>query len=146
MVRMTTNGWLLDPLKDMLRFERDMDNLFWGSGGSRASSTPPINVYSGEDDVVVTSEIPGIKAEDVEISVSGDTLTMKGTRKAEDLAQGATWHRRERGEGSFYRRVRLPFSVDSQKVEAAYEKGVLRITLPRSEADKPRKISVRTSE
>jgi len=136
------SGW--NPWRDIDRLEHEMGNLVSGLGRSRSVQFPPINVFSSEDDVVITSEIPGIDPNDIDLSVTGDTLTIKGNRKPRELSEGQTWHRRERGTGSFYRSVTLPFNVDSKKVEADYTKGVLKITLPRADADKPKKITVKT--
>ncbi len=77
--------------------------------------------------------------------MTGDTLTIKGTRKPHDVKQGETWHRRERGSGDFFRTVQLPYNVDAGKVQAECVAGVLKIVLPRAEADKPRKISVKAA-
>ena len=136
-------GW--NPWREMEKIEQEVGSLFSGLNRSRAANFPPINVFTGEDDVIVTSEIPGIDPSDVDLSVTGDVLTIKGNRKPHELAEGEKWHRRERGHGNFYRTVQLPFNVEGGKVEASYTKGVLTITLPRAEADKPRKISVKTA-
>ncbi len=98
-----------------------------------------------ENDVVVTSEIPGVNPDDIDISVTGDTLTIKGKRQQPELKEGQTWQRRERSGGSFYRTIELPFTVDSSKVEADYTKGILKITLPRAESEKPKKISIKAA-
>jgi HSP20 family protein len=81
---------------------------------------------------------------DIEISVRDDTLTLRGSRKAVELEEGTTYHRRERGSGAFARTVELPFRVEGGKVEATFEKGVLKISLPRAEEDKPKKITIKT--
>jgi len=94
---------------------------------------------------VITAEVPGVSADEIDISVVGETLTLSGERKPEDLEGGVRYHRRERGGGRFSRSIELPFRVDADKVEAAYDKGILRVTLPRAEADKPRKITVRAA-
>lgn len=132
-----------DPFQTMENVERDINRLF-----TRTPSTgyPPINVYSNENDVLVTSEIPGIDPKEIDLNIAGNTLTLKGERKPLALKNGDTWHRRERGYGQFLRTVRLPYNVDTGKVEANYEKGILKIALTRAEADKPRKINVRTAE
>ncbi len=101
-----------------------------------------MNVWTNSDGAVVTAELPGINPDDLEISVQGDTLTLRGTRDPEQLCEGEAYHRRERGCGKFQRAFQLPFVVDAGKVEATYELGVLSITLPRAESDKPRKIQV----
>ncbi|HHO77319.1 MAG TPA: Hsp20/alpha crystallin family protein [Deltaproteobacteria bacterium] len=135
-------GW--NPWREMDRLENEMGNIFSGISSGRSVKFPPINVFSSEDDVVITSEIPGIDPADIDLTVIGDALTIKGNRKPQELAEGQTWHRRERGTGSFYRSVTLPFNVDGTKVEADYVKGVLKVTLPRAEADKPKKITIKT--
>jgi HSP20 family protein len=138
------SGWRWDPWREMQRFEQEVGSLLSGVNRSRATSFPPINVFASEDDVIITSELPGIDPSDVDLSVTGDVLTIKGNRKSQELEEGQTWHRRERGAGSFYRNVQLPFNVDRSKVEADYSRGILKITLPRAEAEKPRKINVKT--
>jgi len=134
---------LWDPFQEMAAFERDFDRLLTRS---RTGGYPPVNVYTDENDVMITSEIPGIDPATIDLSVTGDTLTLKGDRKPQELKNGDTWHRQERGYGSFSRTIRLPYIVEGNKVNAAYEHGVLTITLPRSEADKPRKINVSPAE
>ena len=88
--------------------------------------------------------MPGFDPDQINISVTGDTLTVSGNRTPEDVGEGARYHRRERGCGRFTRSFQLPFQVDGVAVEAAFENGVLRIELPRAEADKPKKITVKT--
>ncbi len=105
---------------------------------------PAINVWENGDNVYVEAEVPGLKSEHLEISVVGDELTLKGSRSAVDN-ESAAYHRRERGLGGFTRVVRLPSAVESNSVEAALSDGVLRLTLPKAEAAKPRKIHVRTA-
>ncbi len=134
-----------NPWLEMERFEREASGLLSGLGRSRTAGFPPINVLTSENEVIVTSEMPGVDPADVDLSVNGDTLTIKGTRKPQELAEGQKWHRRERGHGNFYRTVQLPFNVESSKVNADYTKGVLTVKLPRAEADKPRKITVKTA-
>lgn len=104
-----------------------------------------MNVWTNEDGAVVTAELPGIDPKDIDISVNNDTLTVTGCRQLQELPEDATYHRRERGCGRFSRSFQLPFQVESEKVSAAFERGVLRITLPRAEVDKPRKIAVKTA-
>jgi len=145
MARIGRIGLSWDPLREMEQLERDWSKLFSGFGRAAAVKYPPVNVFTSEEDVVVTSELPGVNPEDVDLTITGDVLTLKGTRRRQEIGEGQTWHRRERGYGDFYRTIQLPYNVDSAKVEAKYNKGILRITLPRAEADKPRKISVKTA-
>jgi HSP20 family protein len=110
-----------------------------------APSFPALNIWSNEDELIITAEVPGINPEDLDISVVGDNLTLKGERKAEEMDENARYHRQERGYGSFSRTVQLPFPVDIDKVDANFTNGVLEITMPRAEADKPRKIAVKSA-
>jgi len=96
--------------------------------------------------VLVTAELPGVKLEDLDIAVQGDTLTLQGVREPETLEDGERYHRRERPTGRFQRVFQLPYEIEVTKVEATYEAGVLHISLPRAEADKPRKIQVRAAK
>jgi HSP20 family protein len=134
----------------MERLHRDVNRLFYDSfsqAGGRVgpANYPVMNVWSNEDGAVVTAELPGINAEDIEISVVGDTLTLSGSRQADELEEGEKYHRRERGSGKFSRSFQLPFRTEADKIEATFDKGVLHISLPRSEADKPKKISVKSA-
>jgi HSP20 family protein len=79
----------------------------------------------------------------VDVSVVGDTLTISGAREAAALKGGESYHRQERSHGRFTRSLQLPFHVEAGKVEAKYDKGILRVTLPRAEADKPKKVAVK---
>jgi len=132
--------------REMERLRREMNRLFAGlptSAGAAAPGYPAMNVWTNEDGAILTAELPGVDADDIDISVVGDTLTLSGDRQPDELPEEATYHRRERGRGRFSRVFRLPFPIDSDKVEAAFEKGVLRVSLPRPESDKPRKIAIK---
>ncbi len=137
-------GRIADPVTDMQRLQREMNRLFSGASELYGHDFPPVNVWRGEDGVIVTAEAPGIDPEKVDISVVGDSLTLSGMRERDVLKEGESYHRQERNQGRFTRTLQLPFHVESGKVEAKYEKGVLHITLPRAEADKPRKIKIKT--
>jgi HSP20 family protein len=131
--------------------QREMDRLFNTFYGNRsrlqaAPSFPAMNVWTNQDGAVLTAELPGINPEDIDISVVGETLTLTGARQPEELPEGEKYHRRERGYGKFTRTFQLPFPVEADKVNAVFEKGVLHISLPRAEADKPRKISIKTAQ
>jgi len=123
-----------------------MNRLFDGyDGGTALSRFPAMNVWGNHENVVVTAELPGMDAGDIDINVVNNQLTIKGERKAEMPADGAVCHRSERGTGGFVRTVRLPFAVEGDRVSARYEKGVLTITLPRHEATKPKRIEIKAS-
>jgi HSP20 family protein len=139
---------LSDTLEEMDRMRRRMDRVldaFSGGGGLPAISGvfPPIKVREENGTIHVEAEVPGIRAEDIDISVTGRTLTLKGERKPEE-ASGASFHRRERGYGSFHKAVTLPEDVNAEAIEAECKDGVLKIVLPKAEHAKPRKIAVKT--
>lgn len=125
-----------DPLRELVRLQADVNRAFTEGTGS-----PAFNVWTGEDTVQVTAELPGFKADALDISVIGKTLTIKAEREASAI-EGATAHRRERAHGRFERTIELPFRVDAEKVEATYVGGALTVVVPRAEADKRRVIAV----
>jgi len=137
-------GGTADPLQEMQRLQREMNRVFSGLDQAVSRETPPVNAWVGEGDVIVTAELPGVDPANVELSVVGDTLTISGSREPEALKEGENYHRQERSYGRFTRSLQLPFHVETAKVEARYDRGILQITLPRAEADKPRKISVKS--
>ena len=136
--------------REIERLRRDMDRLFENTvprlPRARAARFPVINVWADEQEgALVTAELPGISPEDINISVTADTLTLSGSRAPEDLPQEAQYHRRERYCDEFSRTMQLPYTVNTDQVAATAENGVLTITLPRAEAEKPRQIEVKTS-
>jgi len=107
---------------------------------------PAVEVYEKADKFVVRTELPGMKKEDIDVSVIGDTLTIGGERKAESEVKDEDYYRCELCYGKFSRSVGLPAAVDSAKVDASYENGILEITLPKVEAAKPKKVTVKAKE
>ena len=105
---------------------------------------PAVNVWVSGDNAFLTSEIPGVEAGSLEISVVGKSVTIRGTRQPELLKEGETFHRKERWLGQFSKTIEMPFAIDSAKVEAKSAMGILQISLPRAEADKPKKITVKS--
>lgn len=134
------------PWRELDRLQRDMNRLFADMGsesqGRTAPSYPAMNVWTNEDGAVITAELPGMNADDIDISITGDALTLRGDRAADDLGENGKYHRRERNIHSFSRTIQLPFAVEAEQVEARFEKGILHISLPRAEAEKPKKIAV----
>jgi HSP20 family protein len=113
----------------------------------REAGFPAINVWTNnEDGIVVTAELPGVEREDVHITVTVDKLSISGKRASETSAQGVKYHRRERPYGEFSRTFQLPFSVNKEKVKAKLQMGLLQITLPRAETEKPRQIAVQAGQ
>lgn len=136
--------------RELEQMRRDMDRLFTESfprnRRARSGSFPAINVWTNDaEGAVLTTELPGINPDDIDISVTGDTLTLSGSCKPDEAPESAQYHRRERPRGDFNRTVQLPYAVDPDKVEARVERGVLTIVLPRAEAEKPRQIAVKTA-
>jgi HSP20 family protein len=132
----------------MNRLHNEMNRLFGRyANGARelAGGYPPLNVWEDEGHLYVEAELPGFELDDLEMFVTGENqLSMKGERKRPEMENG-TWHRQERGYGSFSRIMDLPTTVDADKVSAGFKNGVLTVTLPKMEAAKPKKIQVKVS-
>lgn len=124
----------------------DFVNRFFGGKPGRAvnRSVPACNLWADESGAVLTSEIPGFALEDIEITISGQDVTVKGNRK-EQPAEGAKYIRQERNQGEFERAFQLPYRIDAARVEAKLVNGILEVALPRAETDKPRKININAS-
>lgn len=148
------SGWprwdWTSPFDELDRMRRQMEMLSEGlaRGVWREPSAgvfPLMNVTEDKDKYYVRAELPGIKANELDISVTGDTLSISGERKIPAENEKAQYHRREREAGSFSRIVNLPTQVDTGKVEAHCTDGVLTVVLPKAEAAKPKQITVKTS-
>jgi len=116
-------------------------NRLFGSQVSE-SWTPAVDVYEDKENFVVQAELPGLKREDIEVSLHDGALTISGERKAEKRSEETEVHRAERYVGRFQRALVLPITVAADKVKAGYTDGVLTITLPKTEEAKPKKIDV----
>jgi len=134
------------------QFRREMDRLlsdFFGNHGEGASTgpataRPAVSAWETAEAVAVELEVPGIKSDQVDISVVGNELTIT-VQRPDTPQQGVTYHRRERAAGRFSRVLRLPVEVDANRVEAELRNGVLTITLPKAAAAQARRIQVTTS-
>ncbi len=136
--------------EDIHRMRRQMDRLFDMMYFNRptprqvgAGVFPLINITEDANGYRVRAEMPGVKNEDLEVQVVGRNLTISGERKIKIEAEGARYHRREREAGKFSRVVSLPGDFDGRKVEAKAVNGILTVTLPKSEAARPRQITVK---
>jgi HSP20 family protein len=107
--------------------------------------SPAINVWTNDDGAVVEAKLPGINPQEIDISIEAESVTIAGKRDSVELEENEKFLRRERRHGKFNRTFQLPFIVNADAVEATYENGVLHLTLPRSEADKPKKIAVKSA-
>jgi HSP20 family protein len=141
-----------DPLRDMVSLREAMDRLFeesfvhprsWFAPGEGVSRLA-LDVFESADDVTVRASIPGVKPEDIDISVRGDVLTIKGERLEEHDEEKGNYHLRERRYGAFQRSISLPTLVKADKAQAEFEHGVLTLTLPKVEEVKPKSIKIKT--
>jgi HSP20 family protein len=142
-----------DPFRDVLSLRDAMDRLFEESWvrpfrawplGTNGSLTVPVDMYETDDSLVVSAAVPGLKPEDVDITISGNVLTIKGEFKAEEKGKRGSVHFQERRYGRFQRSVSLPSIVDTEAVEATFENGILKVTLPKTEEARPKQIPVKT--
>jgi HSP20 family protein len=125
--------------------QSEMNRLFSGFSAATARDFPPINIWLGENSVVVTAELPGITSADVNLSLQEDVLTLSGKREPKTQQDDVNWQRRERAYGTFSRAVQLPFRVDADKVQARFNNGILEVELQRLDADRPKKIEIRSA-
>jgi HSP20 family protein len=132
-----------DPFIELRRMQSEMSRLFSGVSSATARDFPPINIWLGDNSVVVTAELPGVTRDDVTISLEEDVVTLEGKREPKLQQDSVNWQRRERAYGTFQRAVQLPFRVDPDKVQARFNNGILEIELERLEADRPKKIEIR---
>ncbi|NLA75291.1 MAG: Hsp20/alpha crystallin family protein [Deltaproteobacteria bacterium] len=134
------------PFDELNRIRREMDLLSDGisRGVARGAGVfPLINLTEDKDAYYIRAELPGMKADDIELSVNHDSITLSGERKIVNEDKNAKYHRRERESGKFNRILTLPGQVDIDKAEASNVNGVLAIRLPKSEAAKPRQITIK---
>ena len=137
----TTGTLLWDPWRELMNTGNGFDELLNGLVGKRCEF-PPTNVWMDEHKIEFAFELPGMKAENLEVTAKHDTLTIKGKREEETVPDGAMFLRQERGAGYFSRSFALPFKVDSERVEARYMNGILKVTLPKATDVMPKKINV----
>lgn len=140
-----------DPFGRMMSVRQMMDRMLEDAfvmpreeQGATASSAP-LNVYEDGDNLVVEAQLPGVKSEDVDVSVERGTLTIRAETQAEQERKERNYLIREHRRGSFVRSIRLPGTVDPDAVKASFENGVLRLSFPRSEQAKPRRIAINGS-
>jgi HSP20 family protein len=134
-----TRGY--NPLLDMQRAQADLNRMFGTMRFYPPPEFPLLNIWTNPDGAIVAAEVPGVSADDLEISIRRDTVTLRGTRKGEPT-EDAVVLRQERVTGSFARNMVLPFRVDAEKASAKFDRGVVTLTLPRPEEDKPHRISI----
>ena len=137
-----------DPFAEFASLSRALERGHWGAanGGTRRFDlTPAVDLSETDNEVVVKASLPGVKPEDVDISVNDGILTVKGEKKSDDKTEGENFYRREIRYGAFSRSIPLPAAVDQDKAEAAFTDGVLTVTLPKSAEAKPKQIKIKSS-
>ena len=139
------------PVSDMVSLRDAMDRLFEDSFVTRRGfpalwngDTLALDVYETNEALVIKTSLPGVKPEEVDITLSDDILTIKGETKSEEKVEKANYLRQERRYGTFQRSVQLPANLQSDKAEACFENGVLTLTIPKAEEAKPKTIKVTT--
>jgi HSP20 family protein len=144
-----------DPLGEMVSLRSAMDRLFedsfvspmsWRTISGGDTITPPVDVHETSDEIVVTAALPGMKAEDVEITMTGQTLTFRGEFKADEEINREQYLYRERRFGSFSRTVQLPVRVQGDRADATFTDGVLTLRIPKAEEVKPRQIRINAGD
>ena len=138
------------PFGELSPFRKEMDRLWNRFLGETPFArtfnemwSPSVDISETKDDFVVKAELPGLEAKDVNVSISGNVLTIKGEKKAEEEEKDEHYHRVERYSGSFQRVFQLPIGVKADKVKANFDKGVLNVTLPKVEEAKKKEIEVK---
>ena len=140
-----------DPLGEMVSLRSAMDRLFedsfvspvtWRTLANGEGVTPPIDVHETQDELVVTAALPGMKADDVEITMTGQTLSLRGETTADERIAREQYLYRERRFGSFHRTIQLPVRVQGDRAEASFSDGILTLRIPKAEEVKPRQIRI----
>jgi len=139
-----------EPAREMMTLREAMDRLFddaftrpFNIRDGWSMSAPAVDMYQTDNEVVVRASVPGLKADEVQINITGDVLTLKGGVKQEEERKDRAWHIREHRFGSFERSIALPTAVKTDKAEAVFENGILTITLPKADEVKPKTINIK---
>lgn len=149
---MAKNISVWDPIREVGSLRDEMDRFFdamlgrWPRERMETFWAPALDIEETKDDIVVRAELPGMKKEDIKVTLSGDSLSISGERKHEAEEKNRSFYRIERAYGKFQRTVTLPSEVDGSKVKAAYKAGVLELVMPKSEKTKAREIQIETSD
>jgi len=141
-----------DPFRDLRTLQEEVNRLFTGNfarafddeGIARGSWSPNVDIYENKDQIVLEAELPGMNREDFDVSVENNIITLRGERHFEKKEDSDNYHRVERAYGSFTRSFTLPNTVSSEGASADYSNGVLRVTIPKREETKARRIEIKT--
>jgi len=137
-----------EPAREMMTLREAMDHLFDDAFTRPLTlrdgwSAPAIDMYQTDDEIVVKASLPGDKADEVQINITGEILTLKGETKQVEEKKDKAWHMREQRWGTFERAIALPTEVTADKAKAEFENGILTITLPKAEEVKPKIINIK---
>ena len=140
-----------DPFRDLRTLQEEVNRLFTGNmprafddeGIARGAWSPSVDIYENKDQIVLEAELPGMKREDFDLSIENNVITLRGQRQFEKKDESDNYHRVERSYGSFTRSFTLPNTVTGEGANAEYKNGVLRVTLPKREETKARRIEVK---
>ena len=117
-------------------------NRFFNEPVSARPWYPAVDVAENENEIVLTADVPGVKMEDIDLKLENGTLTISGSREFQKQEEKGGYHRIERSYGSFHRAFTLPDTVDTDKIQASYEDGVLKVVLPKKEVAKPKSVKI----
>ena len=151
LIRWTPRQDLWDPLANLSDIQQEMNRLLntsLGRTGTRDLDglfAPAIDVVEEKDRYIIKAELPGLSRDDVNVTLENNYLTIRGEKKHETEEKSANYYHKERAYGSFSRTIELPTTVDAQKINAHFKDGVLQVTLPKSEAAKPKQIEVKVN-
>ncbi len=134
-----------DAVTQMNILQERLNRLVGSMQEGRKTEFPPINIWASEKNIVVVAEVPGIDPADIDLQICNQTMTLKTKRELDQPEDGQTFHRRERSRGQFTRSIELPYPIDSEKANASFTDGMLRIDLSRAAVDLPKKITVHAS-
>ncbi len=142
-----------DPFRDLRTLQEEVNRLFssnlrtFGDEGiGRGAWSPSVDIYENKDQIVLEAELPGMKQEDFDLSIENNVITLKGERRFEKTDDTDNYHRVERSYGSFTRSFTLPQTVSGEGATAEYNNGVLRVTLPKREETKSRRIQIKGTD
>jgi HSP20 family protein len=146
------------PMKELEDMRRDMERLFeeffepsrrrrrwWPKPSEATVVVPNIDVYDRKTEVVVKAELPGVEKNDIDLTITKDSITLKGEIKRDEEVKEENYYSAERSFGSFMRTIAIPVEIDSEKSKASFKNGILEIVLPKREEAKPKEIKIEVS-
>ncbi len=139
------------PFGEMMNLQREMNRMFDAfmrtpeeEESFKGTWSPEVDIRETPEAIIIQAELPGMKKDEIKLSIRDNTLQMSGEKKMEEEKKGETFHRVERVYGSFCRTFTLPSMVDAAKIQAVFKDGVLHLTLPKTEESKPKEIPIKT--